>query len=150
MGDQPRSLRRTHLVAGTIALLVLAGVVAGGAPARVASKDRTPPTFAGLKSATTCIPGPIGGQAATYELRWDPATDNVTSTAQIAYDVYQASKSGGEDFSFPTYTVPHGATTFTTPPLSAGERFYFVVRARDRAGNRDSNLVEREGVNLCV
>jgi hypothetical protein len=28
--------------------------------------------------------------------------------------------------------------------------FYFVVRARDQLGNRDSNTVEREGQNLCV
>jgi hypothetical protein len=38
--------------AGTIALLALAaGLAAGG----LASPDRTPPTFAGLKSATACI-----------------------------------------------------------------------------------------------
>ena len=34
--------------------------------------------------------------------------------------------------------------------LPADETFYFVVRARDRAGNRDSNPVERQGVNMCV
>jgi hypothetical protein len=68
----------------------------------------------------------------------------------IVYDIYQAAKSGGEDFSSPTYIVRHGTTTFTTPLLPADQLFYFVVRARDRAGNRDSNLIEREGVNLCV
>jgi hypothetical protein len=30
------------------------------------------------------------------------------------------------------------------------ELLFFVVRARDRAGNRDSNKVELQGVNLCV
>jgi hypothetical protein len=68
----------------------------------------------------------------------------------IAYDIYQATKSGGEAFSAPTYTVRHGATAFVTPPLPADRPFYFVVRARDRAGNRDSNRIEREGLNLCV
>jgi hypothetical protein len=136
--------------AGTIALLALTAALAAGGFARVASPDRTPPTFAGLKSATTCIPGPIDGQTASYQLNWDPATDNVTPSTQIVYDIYEATKSGGEDFTSPTYTVRHGATTFTTPPLPADEHFYFVVRARDRAGNHDSNLVEREGVNLCV
>ncbi len=129
--------------------MVLAG--ATGASARVASPDRTPPTFAGLKSATTCIPGPIGGgRSASYQLTWDAATDDVTPSTKIVYDVYQATKSGGEDFSSPTYTVRHGATTFATPPLPSDTTFYFVVRARDRAGNRDSNQVERQGVNLCV
>jgi hypothetical protein len=136
--------------AGTIALLALAAGLATAALARVASPDRTPPTFAGLKSATVCIPGPVDGQTASYHLDWDAATDNVTPSTQLAYDIYQATKSGGEDFSSPTYSVRHGATTFTTPPLPADETFYFVVRARDRAGNRDSNLVERQGVNMCV
>jgi DNA-binding beta-propeller fold protein YncE len=113
--------------------------------------DRTPPTFAGLESATTCIPGPIGGgTSSTYHLGWDPASDNVTPSSEIVYDVYHATKPGGEDFSTPTYTTPAGATSFTTPPLPADKTHYFVVRARDQAGNRDSNAVERAGQNLCV
>jgi hypothetical protein len=36
------------------------------------------------------------------------------------------------------------------PQLHAGEVFYFVVRARDRAGNRETNEIERQGVNPCV
>lgn len=35
------------------------------------------------------------------------------------------------------------------PPSATDEYFYFVVRARDRAGNEDSNKIEREGQNLC-
>ena len=107
--------------------------------------------FAGLESATTCIPGPIGaGTTASYHLSWEPATDKVSPSSAIVYDVYQASASGGEDFSMPTYTTPPGATSFDTPPLPADETFYFVVRATDEAGNTDSNTVEREGVNLCL
>ncbi len=131
-------------------MLVLTGGLASVALARTASRDRIPPTFAGLESATTCVPGPIGGQNTTYELRWDPATDNVTPSTKIVYDIYQAATPGGEDFSSATYTTPRGASAFTTPPLPADKPFYFVVRARDRAGNRDSNHVELQGVNLCV
>ena len=120
-------------------------------PAEAKRVDNTPPSFAGLKSATTCIPGPVGGGRTTsYNLSWDPATDNVSPSRRIVYDVYQAETSGGEDFSAPTYTTPAGATSFATPPLSADKHFYFVVRARDQAGNSDSNTVEREGQNLCV
>jgi hypothetical protein len=143
-------LRLARWILSVSAVLALTGTQAANALAQVASPDRTPPTFAGLKSATTCIPGPIDGQTASYQLTWDPATDDVTPSKQIVYDIYQATKSGGEDFSAPTYTVRHGATGFATPQLPASEQFYFVVRARDRAGNEDSNLVEREGVNLCV
>jgi hypothetical protein len=142
--------RPGHLAAGAIAVLVLTAALAADASARVATPDRTPPKFAGLDSATTCVPGPVAGQSASYELRWDAATDDVTPARKIVYDIYQATTSGGEDFSSATYTTRRGVTTFTTPPLPADESFYFVVRARDRAGNRDSNLVERQGVNPCV
>jgi hypothetical protein len=137
-----------------LSLIVLVLLVFGPpADARRAPKlrDRTPPTFAGLKSATTCIPGPIGGGRTTsYRLAWDPAKDNRTPSEKIVYDVYQATSPGGEDFSTPTYTTSTGATSFSTPPLPTDVTFYFVVRARDQLGNRDSNTVEREGQNLCV
>ena len=121
------------------------------APAQARRRDRTAPVFAGLKSATTCIPGPTGaGSTSSYHLAWDPAKDNVTPSAKIVYEIYQATKPGGEDFSTPTYTTAPGVTSFDTPQLSTATYFYFVVRARDRAGNEDSNAVEREGQNLCV
>jgi hypothetical protein len=143
--------RRETRVAGTIAVLALAGAPATAGLARVASPDRTPPTFAGLESATTCTPGPIGGgRSSSYRLSWEAAKDDVTPQKKIVYDIYQATSPGGEVFSSATYTARHGATTFTTPPLPADKAVYFVVRARDRAGNRDSNQVERQGANLCV
>ena len=138
-----RSLAVVSLVG--IALLLV------GAPAQARRKDQTPPTFAGLKSATTCIPGPIGPErTSSYHLSWEAATDNVTPSSKIIYNVYQATTAGGENFSQPTYATAPGATTFTTPSLPADQTFYFVVRARDRAGNEDSNTVERQGQNLCV
>jgi hypothetical protein len=140
----------TRWAAGAIVVLGLAAAVVSAGVARVSGPDRTPPAFGGLESATACVPGPGTGQTATYRLAWDSATDNVTPSGQIAYDIYQATKPGGEDFSAPTYGVRKGATTFTTPPLPADQTFYFVVRARDRAGNRDSNVVERTGTNICV
>jgi len=139
---------RTAVVA--VALLALSAA-AGAAAAKPARADKTPPTFAGLKSATTCIPGPIGGGRTTrYTLTWDAATDDRTPPSKIVYDVYQATQPGGEDFSAPTYTTRKGVTSFKTPRLATDVTFYFVVRARDRAGNEDANVVEREGVNLCV
>jgi hypothetical protein len=137
-------------VAGLLFLLV-AALLLSASPSALAKRDNIPPAFAGLKSATTCVPGPIGGGRTTsYHLSWDPATDNRTPSSQIVYDVYQASTAGGEDFSAPTYTTPAGTTSFDTPPLPVDTTFYFVVRARDRAGNSDSNKVERQGQNLCV
>lgn len=146
-------LRRHQPVApGLVGLLSLVAVLMllGGPPA-FAKKDSLPPTFAGLKSAVTCIPGPIGGGRTTsYRLSWDPATDNRTPAARIVYDIYQATAPGSEDFSKPTYTTLAGATSFDTPQLPTEQTFYFVVRARDRTGNSDANKVERQGQNLCV
>jgi hypothetical protein len=145
-----KRVRPQRWIAGTVTLLALTGGSAAVALAGAAAPDRTPPTFAGLRSATTCIPGPIGGQSAGYRLSWDAATDDITPSTKIVYDIYQATMPGGEDFASATYTTRRGATAFTTPPLPADKLFYFVVRARDRAGNRDSNEIERAGVNLCV
>jgi hypothetical protein len=121
-------------------------------PQAVHVGDRTPPVFAGLERATTCIPGPVGGRPRTtvYSLRWTAATDDVTSSGAIVYDVYQANAPGGENFAAPTYTTTPGATAFATPQLPDDHSYYFVVRARDEAGNRDTNKVERLGVNLCA
>jgi len=133
-------------------LAAVALVLVAVEPAAARSEgDEQPPKFAGLASATTCVPGPIGGGRMTsYTLRWEPATDNVTRSKKIVYDVYQASAPGGEDFSVPTYTTAAGVTSFVTPQLPADQAVYFVVRARDKAGNSDTNTVERQGQNPCV
>jgi Integrase core domain len=63
---------------------------------------------------------------------------------------YSATAPRGENFSRATYRTPPGATSFAMPPLPATNTYYFVVRARDRAGNREHNRVERRGLNPCV
>ena len=128
-------------------LLASAGTHAGG-------RDRTPPLFAGLRSATTCIPGPVGGgeRMSSFRLVWPAAKDNVTRPSRIAYDIYQTTSPNGENFSRATYTTRRGVTSFVTPQLPSTETdtYYFVVRARDAAGNRDRNRRERPGRNLCL
>src|SRR5205823_7488241 len=122
------------------------------ARATVRGGDISPPVFAGLESAVTCIPGPAGGptRSSSYTLRWQAASDDVTPATGLVYDVYQANAPGAEDFATPTYTTSAGATSFTTPPLPDDTAYYFVVRARDAAGNRDRGAVERLGHNLCL
>jgi hypothetical protein len=133
-----------------LAVVAVAGLLVVSAPAQARRKHHPPP-LAGLVSATTCIPGPIGaGRTSSYHLSWEAATDKVTSSRKIVYEIYQATTPGGEDFSLPTYTTARGVTSFDTPQLPTGKSFYFVVRARDQAGNEDSNTIEREGQNLCA
>jgi len=113
--------------------------------------DTTPPTFAGLKRAFACTPGPqYPGETTPYTLSWNAATDNVTPSSEIVYDVYMATSSGAENFASPNWTTAPGATTFKTPGLPSHGTFYFVVRARDEAGNEDRNRVERHGTDPCV
>jgi hypothetical protein len=128
-------------------VLVALVVVVGAAPV-TAGRDRTPPAFAGLRAATTCIPGPIGERTGRYRLVWPAAKDAVTPQSRLRYDIYRATAPGRENFATPTYTV-RGSTLFMTPPLPSAETYYFVVRARDAAGNRDRNRRERAGENLC-
>jgi hypothetical protein len=123
--------------------------LAARTPIRVA--DGTPPVFAGVTEATFCVPGPIGnGKTSRYLLRWDRARDDVSAPGDIVYDVYEATAPRAEDFSTPTYSSRPGSTSFETPPLPTDGARYFVVRARDEAGNRDRNTVERQAVSICA
>jgi hypothetical protein len=113
--------------------------------------DRSPPTFAGIKTANACTPGPQRpGQTTPFTLTWDTATDAATPKSKIVYDVYESGTAGGEDFSHPSWTTAPGVTSFQTPGLPSHGTFYFVVRARDQAGNEDRNRVERLGVDPCL
>jgi hypothetical protein len=110
--------------------------------------DLTPPSFAGLQHAVQCFPGPqTPGEQRPVSLSWNAATDNVSPSSEIAYEIYMASSAGGEDFSAPNWTT-RGATSFTTPNVPAGR--FFVVRARDQAGNLDHNRAERQAENPCL
>ena len=111
----------------------------------------TPPSFGGLQSAFACTPGPQRpGETTPFTLSWQAATDAVTPSSQIVYDVYLASTPGVENFSTPTWTTDPEVTTYKTPGLPSHGSFYFVVRARDSAGNEDRNTTEVHGSDPCV
>ena len=124
--------------------------VAAPAGGTTPAADSTPPTFAGITSATTCLAGPHGSvKQSRHDLAWEPAADDQTPAAALVYDVYVSRTADGHDFGRPSYTTAAGARTFTTPELAADSTWHFVVRARDRAGNRDANRVVLEGKNIC-
>jgi hypothetical protein len=111
------------------------------------------PTFAGLVSATTCpapTPAPhVLPRPNSYTLSWKAATDPVTPSAHIVYDIFVATASGAETYAQPSFTTGPGATSFVTPANARNSALFFVVRARNAAGHEDQNAVEREGVTQC-
>jgi hypothetical protein len=99
--------------------------------------DTTPPVFGGLDAAVA-----VSGASAL--LSWDPASDDNSLPQAIEYDVYVSTTPGGQNFlDPPAYISPPGATVLAVGGLSPNTTYYFVVRARDEAGNRDANTVER-------
>lgn len=100
--------------------------------------DVTPPTFAGAE-------GVANETTKSLDVIWTAATDDLSSPDQIVYEIYQATKPGTESFTTPTLTTLPGATSATISGLSAGKKYYFVVRARDKAGNAETNTIEVVG-----
>jgi hypothetical protein len=91
--------------------------------------DRTPPVFAGLQYSSC--------EMNRVRLVWRAATD---PSVPIKYYVYKATSSGGQDYNQPDTTTTD--TTVVLATLSRFQAYYFVVRAEDAAGNRDTNRVE--------
>jgi hypothetical protein len=108
--------------------------------------DTTPPTFAGITGATAL--------AGVVTLTWDAATDAVTATDAIQYEVHVSTTPGD---TWTTRAVVSAADVLPVgwgampPPipcsfdleyLAVDETYYFRVRARDAAGNVDANVAE--------
>ena len=106
-----------------------------GGGAGAGSKDKVPPVFAGVTSAVTASDTRI-------TLAWEPAKDDVTAQPRISYAVYAGPKSGAQDFSKPLAIVPAGSGGALMSELVPGSNYFFVVRARDEAGNEDKNSEE--------
>lgn len=103
--------------------------------------DQTPPAFAGVKSATSNGSGQV-------DLAWDPASDNRSALADITYEICKTTTPlgcCGNGFT-PQYTSPAGATSYSVGSLTPGTRHRFVVRAKDKAGNVETNQVEQSAV----
>ncbi len=102
--------------------------------------DDMPPTFAGLTG------GQVDSSARTVLLSWSPASDDQTPPAQIVYDVFQGSSPGLESYKTPIASSTAGAASVLVTDLTPDTTLYWVVRARDLAGNHDSNTVETSGI----
>src|SRR5207237_747329 len=102
----------------------------------VTTPEGVAPTFDGLKRASA--------DGNTVRLFWLPASDNQTNPDNMVYDVYSSLTQHREDFGKPPRaTSAQGAASITLTEVNAATRYYYVVRARDFAGNQDTNIVEK-------
>ncbi|HLK35236.1 MAG TPA: hypothetical protein VKU41_00700 [Polyangiaceae bacterium] len=102
--------------------------------------DDTPPTFAGVTGAV------VDSLARTVNLTWAAGMDDKTAQNEIVYDVYQAQAPDTENYTAaPLASSTPGATALLVTNLAPDTTLYWVVRARDQAGNHDSNTVEQSG-----
>lgn len=103
------------------------------------------PLFLGLKDIP---PAQFDGVNRTVTLEWAAATDDFTEQKDIVYDVFQSKASKQYDFANPIATSAPGATSIQLKDLPSRSTIYWVVRARDASGNRDTNTVEKTGITI--
>ncbi len=104
-------------------------------------EDSTAPAFAGLRTVTA-----LG--SSSVRLSWQAASDLVSPAGDLVYEICRATAAGGCGTFRTDYTTTAGARTLDATGLQADQRYFFVVRARDRAGNRDANSVQVSGRTL--
>jgi hypothetical protein len=102
----------------------------------VASSDTTPPIFAGANSLTV-------QSGTSMTVSWSAASDDVTSATNIVYVVYRAMTSGHENYASPPFaSTLAGALSYVDTTATTTNKYYYVVRAKDQAGNMDANTAE--------
>ena len=103
--------------------------------------DSMPPTFAGATGTTNIT-------ATSIDVTFAPATDDVSPPANITYSVYMSLTSKGEDYTKPASATKMGDGPVSVGTLQPGTKYYFVVKAKDAAGNEDKNTVEVSATTL--
>ena len=92
--------------------------------------DNIPPVFGGIQTVEIA-------SLTSIVLVWEPATDNFTPEEAMAYEVCVTTECGGCDGAnfAATHTVGGGGLEQPISGLDPDTRYYFIVRARDQAGN---------------
>jgi hypothetical protein len=126
------------LAAGTYTVHLTADIKDSGGAALAAETfdftvgnfaDTERPTFSGASSATAASPTSV-------VLSWSAATD----ASSVTYDIFLSTTSGCYNFGVPFDTAT--ASPHTVVGLAPNTTYFFVVRARDAAGNTDQNTAE--------
>lgn len=95
-------------------------------------EDNEPPIFtSALTLSATSTP-----TTNTVTVSWEAATDNITATADIRYEVCHSTVDTGCPADGTWVETPPGATSRTITGLPLDTKYWFSVRAVDAAGNR--------------
>jgi hypothetical protein len=98
--------------------------------------DTTPPQYTG---ASGIISATRSGNNTAADLTWNAATDDVSASSAIKYNIYSAATQAGVFSGSPVKTVT-GATSGQVTGLNAQTHYYFGVRAEDEAENEEANV----------
>src|SRR5690606_6839267 len=96
------------------------------------AEDDEGPRFAGVESAESA-PG------AAVVVSWEAATDDLTPPGALLYFVYAGLTAETVDLNNPVGVSLPGATDTKVSLPSPDTEYFFVVQARDAAGNFDGN-----------
>jgi hypothetical protein len=92
--------------------------------------DNKAPAFAGLASASW--------DTNKIRLKWIPVIDISTP---VTYSIYRSTSAGSQNFAAPLVVVTDSNAVISN--LTPLEKEYFVVRASDALGNKESNTIEK-------
>jgi alpha-tubulin suppressor-like RCC1 family protein len=106
-------------------------------------EDSASPAFAGVRTTTVLGPSSI-------RVGWQSASDTVTPAGAIVYDICSSSTPDGCTPFRTDFTSAAGVRSFDVTGLRHDTRHYFVVRARDQAGNQDANTVQVNARTLGI
>ena len=102
---------------------------------------KSPPNFAGLSDAQAY-------SAYSVMITWKAASDDTTDPPRIEYDIWMSQTAGGEDTGSPPVVAVTGTLHALVGGLVSGQKYYFLVRAKDQDGNHDANLAELDATTL--
>jgi hypothetical protein len=119
----------------SLLLVVIATAAARGGARRPAAGDTTPPVFRRAAPRGDLRARPWARACDALPLSWHAARDDVTPPPGVVYEVHTGLTAGAEDLARPTYTTWRGVTAYTTPRIARDHGVWFVVDARDAAGN---------------
>jgi Big-like domain-containing protein len=113
-----------------------AGNVSGCSTSFPYVDDNTPPMFGGVVTATA------GALTGTIVVSWAPGSDDFTTPSNLQYLVCKSITTTVCGSSFTVAQQVTGLTSTIVSGLTTSTTYFFVVRARDQAGNTDNNTVE--------